>query len=169
MTEGSAFERPALRQDVLRALERTSGRRVLPLGATASVEEAGVKALAARLVQENPGLGRYDWREPHCGAHADVLTALQRGVDAIYRVSSMRRSTSGNNDNILWSFHRARWESTPCGARRDEDFLQDCYQHQWLSSTFRDACLRPCEDSPDGRERLLRVLRDAGCERLDPS
>jgi hypothetical protein len=27
----------------------------------------------------------------------------------------------------------------------------------------------PCEDTPGGRERLLRVLRDAGCVRLDPS
>ena len=346
LTEGTAFDRPGLRDEVARAVARVSGRRVLVLGAPASVEESSAQELAARLTKANPGLRRYDWREPHCRAEGDVLTAIQRNVDAVYRVSldvsersrplteaeraghaggllralhlaardtareevlsgtvavslftregggrvvvarsateiepwaltprldvpaavreslaalppmappqwegvsrrlvsagcpflglavadarlggdpALRKSALAavgrrlgrrpatrrakatpapavepapppepepaagddrysckalcnmhmvqlcNGDKILWHSHRAKWEATPCGARRDERFLQDCYQRQWLSSTFRDACLRPCESSVAGRERLMRLLRDAGCGRLEAS
>ena len=74
-----------------------------------------------------------------------------------------------NNDKVLWSSHRARWEATPCGTRRAGEFLQECYQQQWLGSTFRDACLAPCEGTAGGRDRLLQLLRDAGCVRLEAS
>jgi hypothetical protein len=341
LTEGTAFDRSGLRDQVAHAVARVSGRRVLVLGAPASVDETSVQELAARLRKTNPGLRRYDWREPHCKAEGDVLTAVQRNVDAVYRVSlevaersrplteaeraahpggllralhlvardtareevltgsvavrlftpeggsrimvarsateiepwaltprldvaaAVRESLAGlppmappqwevvarrlvgagcpflalavadarlggdpalrksalaavgrrlgrrpaarrakaapaaptapvepepaagddrysckalcnmhmvqlcNGDKILWHSHRAKWEATPCGARRDERFLQDCYQRQWLSSTFREACLRPCEGSVAGRERLMRILRDAGCGRLE--
>ena len=336
LTEGSAFTRPGVREDVARAVERTTGRRVLLLDGPVSVEEPRMKALTARLAKENPGLARYDWREPQCAAQADVLTATQRDLDAVYRVSldlreqtrpaaaaeaeastlagvrralrlvtpntvreetlagrvelaafapggsarvpvrrqekqvepsaltprldvdaavaeamaalppipapqwertartlvsagcpfralvvaetrlppkgagatirktalaaaarsaaprpatrsdepvvaaepraavdqhscnalcSMHMVQLCNNDKILWSTHRAKWEATACGTRRTEPFLKDCYRQQWLSSTFREACLVPCERTPEGRDRLLRVLEDAGCLR----
>src|SRR5262249_31626477 len=54
-----------------------------------------------------------------------------------------------NNDRDLWSRHQQLWQSTPCGQRRSEEFLRDCYQRQWLSGTFDEACMAPCERSGD--------------------
>lgn len=68
-----------------------------------------------------------------------------------------------NNDRDLWSRHQRLWESTPCGQRRPESFLRDCYQRQWLSGTFDEACIAPCEQAPDGRARLLHFLQGGGC------
>jgi hypothetical protein len=68
-----------------------------------------------------------------------------------------------NNDRSLWSEHGSRWESTRCGTRRNETFLADCYRMQWLSGTYDRACIRPCEDSADGRSRLIAMLRRSGC------
>jgi len=353
LTEGSAFDRPELRQQVARSLERASRKRVLLLGVPASVGEGSLKELVSRLTKENPGLARYDWREPHCAAHVDVLTAVQRNVDAVYRVSldytersrpatdaelalrsgrspglasvlralhlvasrtvreealtgtvalsafapgssrhipvsrtaehleptaltpridigaavaeaiaalppppepqwagvarklvsagcpflalavyetrlrstgaprgvgeaalaaiarsrgkatahradtsretmpSRRRATEDqdhaetppageeqytcdalcnmhivelcNSDRVLWISHKVNWEATPCGTRRDEPFLQECYREQWLGGTFDSACIRPCESTAEGHERLMRILQDAGC------
>ena len=342
LTTGSAFERSGVREDVVRAVERASGRRVLVLGAPASVDSPRTKALAARLTKENPHVAGYDWREPRCTSHAAVLTAVENDVDAVYQVTldvtertrslteaeAAQRSglsdalgavhlvaaktareevlagrvevtgfgprgsghapvsrettsvepsvftprldvsaavgealaklppvasphwerearaltTAGcpflalvvsetrlepsntrtglrktavaavtrtvakratprtrkeaappprelavpeprgsddryscsalcsihmvqlcNNDRILWTSHHTKWETTPCGTRRDEPFLKDCYRQQWLSSTFREACVQPCERTTEGRERLLRVLQEAGC------
>jgi hypothetical protein len=70
-----------------------------------------------------------------------------------------------NNDRTLWSQHGSRWESTRCGLRRSETFLEDCYRMQWLSGTYEQSCIRPCEESADGRTRLLAVLRRSGCLR----
>lgn len=74
-----------------------------------------------------------------------------------------------NRDKVLWSAHRSAWKSTPCGKRRDEDFLQDCYRQQWLNGAFHDSCVVPCEASTEGREQLINILRGAGCVRLRPS
>ena len=71
-----------------------------------------------------------------------------------------------NNDRDLWSRHQQLWESTPCGQRRSETFLRDCYQRQWLSGTFDEACMAPCERSADGRARLLHMLQGGGCTRM---
>ena len=68
-----------------------------------------------------------------------------------------------NNDRALWIEHRARWEATPCGTRRHDAFLEACYRQQWQSGTFDDACVAPCETTPEGRERLESILRRAGC------
>jgi hypothetical protein len=73
-----------------------------------------------------------------------------------------------NNDRALWSSHRSTWEETACGRKRDEAFLQDCYRQQWLNGAFESACLVPCEGSPEGRNRLLSILQDAGCTRPRP-
>jgi hypothetical protein len=70
-----------------------------------------------------------------------------------------------NNDRALWMQNRTTWESTRCGARRAEPFLESCYRMHWLDGTFDRACLGPCEGSGDGRDRLLLLLRRAGCLR----
>jgi hypothetical protein len=71
-----------------------------------------------------------------------------------------------NNDRDLWSRNQQLWQSTPCGQRRSEEFLRDCYQRQWLSGTFDEACMAPCERSGDGRARLLHMLQSGGCTRV---
>lgn len=73
-----------------------------------------------------------------------------------------------NNDKALWNSHRTTWQATPCGARRQETFLEECYRQQWLSGTFHDACVQPCEATAEGRERLMSILRGAGCLRPRP-
>jgi hypothetical protein len=70
-----------------------------------------------------------------------------------------------NNDRDLWSRHQQFWESTPCGQRRAEPFLLDCYQRQWLSGTFDEACVVPCKRATDGRARLMHMLQGGGCTR----
>lgn len=68
-----------------------------------------------------------------------------------------------NNDRALWTEHGSRYENTRCGLRRSEAFLEDCYRMQWLSGTYEQSCVRPCEETADGRTRLLAVLRRSGC------
>jgi len=68
-----------------------------------------------------------------------------------------------NTDKVLWSAHRARWEPTPCGMRRGEPFLAQCYQEQWDTGTFDTSCVQPCEASDAGRSRLTAILQEAGC------
>ncbi|HYY06673.1 MAG TPA: hypothetical protein VE997_08840 [Candidatus Limnocylindria bacterium] len=344
---GSAFEQPGVRAAIVRALERGTGRRVVVLERPTSARDREARDLAARLARQNSSVARYDWREPRCGAQADVLTALVHDVDAVYRVALeygerlrpataeevardghpvlralglvragtvreaslsgrvvptffgarrspgplrvshtvveveplafavgpderrlaaqalrdlppvqapewetlARRLTSAgcpflalavaetrleaasarsavraaalaairqavkrparataaaaapdataeapfaatdgsderyscrslcgmhmaelcNRDKELWDAHRTAWEPTPCGAMREEPFLKECYRRQWLSGAFHDSCLVPCERTAQGRDRLLRILRDGGCLRLGPS
>src|SRR5438046_168299 len=87
ITTGSAFERAGVRRRVAERLERASQRRVVLLDAPASVRDAAVKDLAARLIRANPSIVGYDWRELRCASGAGVLTAITRQVDAVYRVS----------------------------------------------------------------------------------
>jgi hypothetical protein len=68
-----------------------------------------------------------------------------------------------NNDVQLWIEHRVRWEATPCGTRRQDAFLEECYRHQWQSGNFDDACVTPCETTPEARGRLESMLQRAGC------
>ncbi len=70
-----------------------------------------------------------------------------------------------NNDRTLWTEHGSRFESTRCGIRRSEAFLEDCYRMQWLSGTYEQSCIQPCENSPEGRTRLVAMLRRSGCLR----
>jgi len=70
-----------------------------------------------------------------------------------------------NRDKALWDAHGRKWDVTSCGMMRREGFLQDCYRRQWLSGAFHDACVSPCEGATEGRERLLRILQEAGCLR----
>ena len=87
ITTGSAFARAGVRRRVAETLERASQRRVVLLDAPASVRDAAVKDLAARLIRANPSIVGYDWRELRCASGAGVLTAITRQVDAVYRVS----------------------------------------------------------------------------------
>ena len=72
-----------------------------------------------------------------------------------------------NNDRSLWTQNGARWENTRCGVRRSEVFLENCYRMQWLSGTYEQSCVQPCERGDDGRARLLAMLRRSGCIRGD--
>jgi hypothetical protein len=74
-----------------------------------------------------------------------------------------------NQDKALWQAHGRRWEATACGAMRDDDFLRTCYRQQWLSGTYHDECLAPCEGGSGGRDRLLHLLQSAGCLRTRAS
>ncbi|PYO33183.1 MAG: hypothetical protein DMD86_11250 [Candidatus Rokuibacteriota bacterium] len=87
ITTGSAFERAGVRRRVAETLERASQRRVVLLDTPASVRDAAVKDLAARLIRANPSIVGYDWRELRCASGAGVLTVITRRVDAVYRVS----------------------------------------------------------------------------------
>ena len=72
-----------------------------------------------------------------------------------------------NNDRSLWTRNGARWENTRCGLRRSESFLENCYRMQWLSGTYEQSCVQPCERADDGRTRLMTMLRRSGCIRSD--
>jgi hypothetical protein len=350
VTSGSAFARPGVTEQVLKAVRQISGRRVLLFVPPANARSDPRRRLAAKLAKESPPVAGYDWREPQCTAEADVLIAFASNTDAVYRVvldaaahtrtvtdadrkseaarprglpgvlatlrggepqavreesvdgsvallvfsrdasptrvpvkgraarfepgapstlldpaalaarelrklphprtpeweayarrlvgagcpllamsvaearlgtgttfksvrsaalDSMRRigerraarvagpdvATRGvakdppleetpapsppeqtcselcamhmvelcNNDRALWIQNRARWEATPCGTRRTDAFLEECYRQQWQSGTFEEACVTPCETTPEGRERLQSILRQAGC------
>src|SRR5256886_4634844 len=87
ITTGSAFERAGVRRRVAETLERASQRRVVLLDAPASVRDAAVKDLAARLIRANPSIVGYDWRELRCASGAGGLTPLTRHGGARVRVS----------------------------------------------------------------------------------
>jgi hypothetical protein len=70
-----------------------------------------------------------------------------------------------NNDKELWNLHRTTWKPTPCGTRRSVPFLGDCYKEQWLTGAYHDSCVRPCESTGEGRDRLMAILHAAGCLR----
>jgi hypothetical protein len=72
-----------------------------------------------------------------------------------------------NNDRVLWTQNGARWENTRCGVRRSEEFLAACYRMQWLSGTYEQSCVQPCESGDDGRVRLMAMLRRSGCIRSE--
>jgi hypothetical protein len=68
-----------------------------------------------------------------------------------------------NNDKVLWTYYRRTWETTPCGTKRKDAFLAECYEQQWMSGTYQESCVTPCETDPEGRGRLLDILESAGC------
>jgi hypothetical protein len=72
-----------------------------------------------------------------------------------------------NNDRALWTQNGARWENTRCGVRRSEEFLAACYRMQWLSGTYEQSCMQPCETGDEGRSRLVSMLRRSGCIRSE--
>jgi hypothetical protein len=93
VAQGTALDRPAVRDAVVRALVRTSGRPVVRLDGLAAPADPEVRALAARVRKSNPTLGAAELRETRCRDGAAILTALVRRVDAVYRVTVDRRES----------------------------------------------------------------------------
>ncbi len=131
----------AIRERALAAMARAVGRRT---AATRAPEPspAAVAEEPAVAVPSSPDT-RYSC-EALCGLHMVELC---------------------NKDRTLWNQNLVAWQRTGCGTRRPEPFLMECYRRQRISGTFQDACVRPCEASPDGRNALLDVLQGAGCLR----
>jgi len=100
--------------------------------------------------------------EAHEPAEAAAATAAASAVSC-QALCAMHMVEICNMDKVLWSAHRARWEPTPCGMRRDEPFLTECYQEQWDTGTFDTSCVQPCQASDAGRSRLTAILEEAGC------
>ena len=100
---------------------------------------------------------------------ADATPAPGDETHTCDALCSMHMVELCNNNKVLWNSNHAKWEPAPCGMRREEPFLKECYQQQWLAGTFDNACMRPCESTPEGRDRLIRVLQGSGCFRLKPS
>jgi hypothetical protein len=131
----------AIRERALAAMSRVVGRRT----ATTRVPEPAPVAVAEAPAAAAPSSpdARYSC-EALCGMHMVELC---------------------NKDRSLWNQNLATWQRTGCGTRRPEPFLVECYRRQRISGTFQEACVRPCEASPDGRSALLDVLQGAGCLR----
>ena len=68
-----------------------------------------------------------------------------------------------NHNRVLWEYYGVRWEATPCGTKRAEPFLNECYREQRLNGTYYTSCVRPCEDMQEDRDRLTKMLQSAGC------
>ena len=97
------------------------------------------------------------------GAEASIWPATSLTRPSCQELCELHIVQLCNEDRFLWSYHRAVWEPTACGRRRTETFLAGCYEDQRTSGTFDDACLRPCEENVDARERLESILASAGC------
>lgn len=139
-----------------------SEARVRDAGRREAATDAAVAAMRAALA---PRPAPAPAAEPAPPA-ADESTAGPAQADAApscQTLCAMHMVEICNADKLLWSAHRAPWEPTPCGTRRDEPFLAQCYERQWQTGTFDTSCVQPCESSPEGRERLMAILRDAGC------
>lgn len=153
-------------------------------------------ALARRLLGRGCSLAAlavYDARLRHRPASRDVLRAALGSDDAPAPAAApVAIATPGatpgvepgptcqalcelhmvelcNNDRELWTLHHAEWQATPCGQRRLEPFLRECYQRQWLMGTLQEACIAPCRRADDGRARLLHLLQAEGCMRVPPT
>jgi hypothetical protein len=96
-------------------------------------------------------------------AAAPPVETAAAGTVSCQALCAMHMVEICNTDKVLWSAHRARWEPTPCGMRRGEPFLAQCYQEQWDTGTFDTSCVQPCEASDAGRSRLTAILQEAGC------
>jgi len=143
--DGAATRRP-LRTAALAAMH-SSGRQVMakPPTAPSSPSQEGAEDTEAR---ETRTLDEMYSCSALCGMHMVEIC---------------------NKDKSLWNAHGSKWQPTPCGTRRDEDFLADCYRRQWLTGAFHDSCVVPCESTPEGRDRVLGILQTAGCLRLRSS
>jgi hypothetical protein len=141
--------RAALREgDADRAAAMLADYEASPARKSATARELG-RAIAAARAPEEP-----DASDAPAGAAAGV---------SCHSLCEMHMVEICNTDKVLWSAHRARWEPTPCGTRRDEPFLTQCYQEQWDTGTFDTSCVQPCEASDAGRSRLMAILQEAGC------
>jgi hypothetical protein len=156
-----------------------TARRQLAVGCrltALAIYDARLKLRGDSRDVANRALGRMPKRPPRPqgpkeppAVAAPAETPVSPSVDARYTcrtLCELHMVELCNNDRDLWNRHQHPWESTPCGQRRTEAFLLDCYQRQWLSGTFEEACMAPCERATDGRARLLRMLQSGGCARV---
>lgn len=178
----AAGDRRAVERRALAALARTRGRHARDRQARQTAAAVRVALREGRIDEAVSLLARYEAhpaRRAETARELAAAVAAARGMiepapaapprddavscDTLCRVHMVQLC---NNDKMLWTSHRAAWEATPCGTKRPEPFLQDCYRQQWLSGTFRHACLEPCRRGPEGRVRLMKILSDGGCVRL---
>jgi hypothetical protein len=141
-------------------LEGVPKRAALRTAALAAMRR-NVKPQRART----PAPSRPDAAE----AAGDRETPVEDGRYSCPALCSMHMVELCNRDRSLWSAHGAQWRETPCGAKRGEPFLAECYRQQWLSGAYHDSCVVPCESGPEGRDRLLGILQSSGCVRRRPS
>jgi hypothetical protein len=130
------------------------------------VSETRIPAGAARRQLEANAMAAMERRVAKPEAAAAPQPTAEPNEDERYSCSALCRMHMVelcNNDKMLWSYHRLEWEPTPCGTRRAEPFLAECYRQQWFNGTFYDSCVLPCQGAADGRETLLQVLDDEGC------
>jgi hypothetical protein len=150
--------------------------RLKPAGSHADVRRAALSAMAPRVAKpgeraRRKGGAPQEAREPETPSQPEDQPEAPSQAEAsgtrqdfsCAALCRMHMVQLCNNDKGLWSEHRRAWETTSCGAMREEEFLQECYRRQWLNGTFEDACVRPCENSSEGREKLIGILRRAGC------
>jgi hypothetical protein len=167
----------AVRQAALRSLTPTARRPPTRETASAAMDEFRSALREDDLERADAVLARYE-SDPHRRsttlAHMRSTLAARRGPlpepaqASCTSLCEMHMVEVCNNDRELWHEHQRTWESTPCGKKRPEEFLQACYLHQWLSGTFQGACVAPCDDGPGGRAKLRHILQQSGC-RVDPS
>jgi hypothetical protein len=132
--------REAVRREALAAMRARVERRARP---------PRPDAAAAATAEEVP--------EPAADAAPSPAEASCEALCAMHMIEICNANT------VLWNANRAPWEPTPCGTRREEPFLAQCYREQWDTGTFETSCVQPCESSAEGRARLTAILRDAGC------
>jgi hypothetical protein len=137
--------------------------------ARAAIREGNVERGAAMLAEYEASAERQPATVQELGEALAAARSAPDAAPAADAVTSCRALCEMhmveicNADKVLWSAHRARWEPTPCGIRREEPFLAQCYREQWETGTFETSCVQPCESSDEGRTRLMAILQDAGC------
>jgi hypothetical protein len=131
------------------------------------VHAAAVAAIRERMAPPKTKHAKAEATLPAVEAPADLATepAPKSPQLSCPKLCQLHMVELCNNDRALWTQNGTTWESTRCGLRRAESFLESCYRMHWLDGTYEHACLQPCEGSGEGRDRLLRLLRGAGCLR----
>ena len=171
LKQGCPFLALAIADTQLVAGERESVQTAAVAAMRAGPGRGAARERPANPVRTTPATRQPE--EPSAGTQATAgapepseppaeQTALARATSC-RTLCEMHMVEICNTDKVLWSAHRARWEATPCGTRRDEGFLAQCYQEQWDTGTFDTSCVQPCEASDAGRSRLMAILQEAGC------
>jgi hypothetical protein len=164
----SALKSPALPRDLKKAAVAAMTRSLGQRGARQMAEPAKVKRPAqgvdaAREETVARAEGEEQTSQPRATETPDATEPPAPPSYSCPTLCELHMVELCNRDTVLWNSHRKKWEPTPCGTKRDEPFLKDCYQQQWLTGAFHNSCVVPCEGTSEGRERLLHLLEGAGC------
>jgi len=154
----TAGARDSVQAAAVAGMRADLGRRVARKAGT--VRELRKPIAAARAPAEEPAEEPVDEPADEPAPPAEVAAAPAVSCATL---CEMHMIEICNSDKVLWSAHRARWEPTRCGTRREEPFLAQCYREQWDTGTFETSCVQPCEASDAGRTRLMAILQEAGC------